>query len=53
MTTASEPMAGAEWGGGSDVMNAFEALMWRVEDASPVRSTCVGIPPFVRRSSSM
>jgi diacylglycerol O-acyltransferase len=36
-------MAGAEWGGGSDVMNAFEALMWRVEDASPVRSTCVGI----------
>ncbi|MBA3742996.1 wax ester/triacylglycerol synthase domain-containing protein [Sporichthya sp.] len=44
MTTAAEaPMAGAEWGGGSDVMNAFEALMWRVEDASPVRSTCVGI----------
>lgn len=43
MTTTSEPMAGAEWGGGSDVMNAFEALMWRVEDASPVRSTCVGI----------
>ncbi len=44
MTTAADiPMASAEWGGGSDVMNAFESLMWRVEDASPVRSTCVGI----------
>lgn len=43
MTSREEPMAGAEWGGGSDVMNAFEALMWRVEDASPVRSTVVGI----------
>ncbi|HVE25463.1 MAG TPA: wax ester/triacylglycerol synthase domain-containing protein [Sporichthya sp.] len=44
MTTVhEESMAGAEWGGGSDVMNAFEALMWRVEDASPVRSTCVGV----------
>ncbi len=41
--TTEAPMASAEWGGGSDVMNAFEALMWRVEDASPVRSTCVGI----------
>ncbi|GAA0629806.1 wax ester/triacylglycerol synthase family O-acyltransferase [Sporichthya brevicatena] len=41
--TTETPMASAEWGGGSDVMNAFEALMWRVEDASPVRSTCVGI----------
>lgn len=44
MTTAPEaPMASAEWGGGSDVMNAFETLMWRVEIDSPVRSTCVAV----------
>ncbi len=46
-------MADAEWGGGSDVMNAFETLMWRVEIDSPLRSTCVaitlldGTPDFV------
>lgn len=36
-------MASAEWGGGSDVMNAFETLMWRVEIDSPLRSTCVAL----------
>ncbi|MGQ0631381.1 MAG: wax ester/triacylglycerol synthase domain-containing protein [Sporichthyaceae bacterium] len=44
MTAAPEAvMADAQWGGGSDVMNAFETLMWRVEIDSPLRSTCVGI----------
>lgn len=36
-------MASAEWGGGSDVMNAFETMMWRVEIDSPLRSTCVAV----------
>ncbi|MGQ0623825.1 MAG: wax ester/triacylglycerol synthase domain-containing protein [Sporichthyaceae bacterium] len=36
-------MADAQWGGGSDVMNAFETLMWRVEIDSPLRSTCVAV----------
>ncbi|MGQ0467872.1 MAG: wax ester/triacylglycerol synthase domain-containing protein [Sporichthyaceae bacterium] len=31
------------WGGGSTAMNAFEALMWRAEPASTLRSTCLGL----------